>query len=399
MPVAGSMSRCISLWQPRWTVARKTTRTRSQMGGNDRQSVFTRRDALVTGLVSSLGPLALQTEAPAEAAPRKFTREELERYQGTWESVCAYNVLYFPRTYLNFCRDGVGNDFETYDRSDILAYVLKSIGRPSLLFIQEVSTEEDLKALEQVLEKVNPFYALAFQPDNLNTGGEQLDVITVYDKSIFEYLPMPASEENVDGGVSSRRDIILKKFRHKTTQKEFFTANVHFKASDDRHSRQLREHEANTLKGKLEEMSETPSFIIGGDFNIYDPFEKAYTIMAGTRARNSQPRVPGVAVDPVDPNNELFKKSFRNGDYAVYHTQATRRANCGGLDDRFDMMLVSEDFYKAGVGSYSATCNAGQSFNGDILDNKSGCDATGFLPEALYLASDHLPITMMVNFE
>ena len=63
------------------------------------------------------------------------------------------------------------------------------------------------------------------------------------------------------------------------------------------------------------------------------------------------------------------------------------------------MMLVSEDFYKAGVGSYSATCNAGQNYDTSFLENKSACDGTDLLPEALFLASNRLPVTMMVNFK
>lgn len=159
-----------------------------------------------------------------------------------------------------------------------------------------------------------------------------------------------------------------------------------------------RNQEALQLKYYLNDISDyVENVFVGGDFNFYSGYE------SGCQTLLNFGSVP--LEDPVD----MIGNWSGNSSFSSVHTQSTRinwlaDGAGGGLDDRFDLILVSEDVFNNQNGvtyisnSYSALGQDGNRFDGSIVvpTNSSIPDSVS---NALYYASDHLPVTMMIKFD
>lgn len=141
--------------------------------------------------------------------------------------------------------------------------------------------------------------------------------------------------------------------------------------------------------------------LIMGDFNMYRASESGYQLL--TRNYNN----PDVLfVDPL-ANYDGVGEWNSNIMFAPFHTQSTRRyaEECfsdGGLDDRFDFILISDEIYmgfnklKYLNGTYKAVGNDGRHFDQSI--NQNGNSAVPEeVAEALFDSSDHLPVTLKMR--
>lgn len=140
--------------------------------------------------------------------------------------------------------------------------------------------------------------------------------------------------------------------------------------------------------------------LIMGDFNMYTSSESGYQLLT----RNySNPAV--LFVDPVAGSGVGNWNS--NAQFAQFHTQSTRRYSeeCfsgGGLDDRFDFILMSDEIYmgfnriRYVNNSYRAVGNDGFHFDQSINQNYNAA-VPAEVAEALYDGSDHLPVTMKMT--
>ena len=142
--------------------------------------------------------------------------------------------------------------------------------------------------------------------------------------------------------------------------------------------------------------------LIMGDFNMYGASESGYRLLTQTY---SNPDV--LFIDPMAPtgvgewtNNSLF---------AAYHTQSTRSYSdecfsSGGLDDRFDFILMADEIkfsynhLRYVNNSYKAVGNDGRHFNQSV-DQGYNSAVPAAVAEALYDASDHLPVTMKIGVD
>src|SRR5205085_2916634 len=107
------------------------------------------------------------------------------------------------------------------------------------------------------------------------------------------------------------------------------------------------------------------NFLIGGDFNIYDSSEPAYTGML-----QDNPGDDGNFLDVLN-----LTGVWNNYYYRQFHTQSTHVTGTstfsgGGLDDRFDMILFSNAISQPGgvyyePGSYKNIGNDGNHYNKD----------------------------------
>ena len=165
---------------------------------------------------------------------------------------------------------------------------------------------------------------------------------------------------------------------------------MHLKAGSG--SFDQRKDEALVLKYYLNDMDIPENIIAGGDFNFYSGNEPGCQAM-----------LDGADVylfDPIDQIGNWSNNSF----YADIHTQSTRTSSFGtgaggGMDDRFDLIFLSEDalYNEHGLtfleGSYQALGQDGDRFNESIVIpfNPSVPDS---ISEALYYMSDHLPLSL-----
>ena len=136
------------------------------------------------------------------------------------------------------------------------------------------------------------------------------------------------------------------------------------------------------------------NYTFSGDFNIYHSDEPAYQEL--TEYSNSLYRL----YDPVNSPGYWHN----NPQFASLHTQSThsQETDCfssGGLDDRFDIILVSPYIYYGSdrihivEDSYHALGQDGMRLNGTILSPTNN-SIPSEVANALYQQSDHLPVIM-----
>ena len=145
----------------------------------------------------------------------------------------------------------------------------------------------------------------------------------------------------------------------------------------------------------------TDNVLIMGDFNMYSANESGYRLLTQTYSN------PDVRfIDPLATSGGVGAWS-ENGQFAPFHTQATlnwTNNDCrsgGGLDDRFDFILMADEIAFGYKGlryvsnSFKAVGNDGRHFNQSIDQNGNNAVPPAVL-NALVDASDHLPVTMKI---
>jgi hypothetical protein len=120
--------------------------------------------------------------------------------------------------------------------------------------------------------------------------------------------------------------------------------------------------------------------------------EKAFKILTGNQANNN-----GRLMDPIHKTGKWHDKSK----HKRIHTESTRKSKFGGgtgkgLDDRYDMILISyglEENEKLiySEGSCSIFGNDGKHLNKAVNKPKNKI-VSPEIADALYMASDHLPV-------
>lgn len=167
---------------------------------------------------------------------------------------------------------------------------------------------------------------------------------------------------------------------------------LHLKAGSYDDNAAARYVQAQRLMNKLSSMGNPGNYVVSGDFNIYDAAEDAYQEM--TQYSNSLYRL----YDPIErPGHWNNNSAFRD-----IHTQSTHSSNddcfsSGGLDDRFDIILVSP-YIKYGIDginvlpeTYHALGQDGNRYNGSIISPANNSIPSN-VATALYHQSDHLPV-------
>lgn len=143
----------------------------------------------------------------------------------------------------------------------------------------------------------------------------------------------------------------------------------------------------------------TDNVLIMGDFNMYGASESGYRLLTQTY---SNPNI--CFVDPVGMAG--VGEWNNNSQFAPFHTQSTRSYSdeCfspGGLDDRFDFILMADEIkfsynhLRYVNNSYKAVGNDGHHFNMSV-DQGYNSSVPAAVAEALFDASDHLPVTMKI---
>lgn len=171
---------------------------------------------------------------------------------------------------------------------------------------------------------------------------------------------------------------------------------THLKAGNGNAESSLRATMADTFVKALEKIPSGHHVLLAGDFNFYDDTEPALRILTDTTNAI-------VMIDPIQSPGEWHD----NADFKNIHTQATRKTlggfglggASGGMDDRFDFILMSRDLVSNNrlyylPGSYVAYGNNGNCFNMAI--NNDTCVGKYALPlrNLLFQMSDHTPVMM-----
>jgi endonuclease/exonuclease/phosphatase family metal-dependent hydrolase len=195
----------------------------------------------------------------------------------------------------------------------------------------------------------------------------------------------------------------------------------HLKASTGFNNRQRRLASVEDFISSLNDIPSDSYVLFAGDFNFYTSNEEGYERLINSanpivivdpinRPADPFPNDPGVS-DPFSFYNSSSSFFWRNSAYADIHTQSTRTSSNGlidesgsggGMDDRFDFIMMSENFNTSSNlyyvnGSYESIGNNGNCYNGFVSDPACSGTYSQNLRNALLEFSDHLPVVMEIE--
>ncbi len=169
---------------------------------------------------------------------------------------------------------------------------------------------------------------------------------------------------------------------------------MHLKAGSTSDNQNERATQTNMLMGYLNSLNKKANYTLTGDFNVQSSGEQCFQNLINYSNTNMR---------FYDPINQLGNW-YSNSSFKKYHTQSTHTSSTGcfatgGMDDRFDFILVSDDL-KTGTkkakclpSTYTTIGQDGQHYNGEVNTGTNN-SAPQAVIDALYGMSDHLPVTM-----
>lgn len=173
--------------------------------------------------------------------------------------------------------------------------------------------------------------------------------------------------------------------------------SVHLKASGGVTNEELRAAEVDSLRKFTSNIPADKFYIVCGDFNIYGDYEQAYIKLKQINGNGY-----GHFVDAINMTGVWNQFQYRQ-----YHTQSPRvRAfgggSTGGMDDRFDMILMSPGIFNAGriaynPGTLTAYGNDGNHYN-DSINKRPNTSVPDSIADAIHYASDHIPVYASFTF-
>lgn len=290
-----------------------------------------------------------------------------------------YNLLEFPSAFPPNRAQLLQNIFDEYEPDIFMVCELESEAGASLILNSSLNDEG------------NNYVMAPFEPSQ--SGDPDHQQLIFYRKGMFtlvasEVLPTPV------------RDINHYTLRLSTTDQQtdpvFIEVFVtHLKSSQGSANKQLRLEMVQQFTNRLETLDLNSFIIFAGDFNLYTASEPAYQELL-------DPTNAIIMVDPIDrPGSWNNNINFQD-----IHSQSTRISSGpfgagagGGLDDRFDFIVMSQNMQSDPKLKYIAGTYKSFGNNGNCYDNNiNSTDCSGYFSQALrnnlYNMSDHLPIVM-----
>jgi hypothetical protein len=203
---------------------------------------------------------------------------------------------------------------------------------------------------------------------------------------------------------TTQRDINIVKLYHNDTNLPFhqdtaflYVIVTHLKAGTTSADATERGAMAKIIMDSAARWSDGPA-VLCGDMNLYTATELAWKNLT----------------QPADTTGEVFYDPVNmigawqdNQNFAAVHTQSTHStsngcAASGGLDDRFDFILMNKKlrkypvFYTYIPGSYKSLGNDGNHLN-QAINAGTNSSVPAIILQNLYDASDHLPVIMKLQ--
>ena len=265
------------------------------------------------------------------------------------------------------------------DRIDDFRMILSEINT-DILVVQEMATQGGLTI---------------FQDSVLNYSQNNFQAAPFVDESGYNNALFFRNEKF--NFISNRqiptRNLSISEYKlnyiHDPNQTDLWIYSTHFSPNRDSTGRTERTHEADSLRKELNKLPPNSNFFVAGGLNIYKSGEFAYYNLISDENPNGQ------CNDPIDAPGYWYN----NKDFASIHTQSTHAEAgggfaYGGMDDRYDIILVSNALldsneYFCLKDTYQAFGNNGKQFNKSINEGRDEPIA-----DALYNASDNLPVVM-----
>ena len=305
-----------------------------------------------------------------------------------------YNLLNYPDG-----RNDCGGNLQIPTRTDSLKKILQYV-KPDALMVCELQNSGGADRILDSALNVNgiTYYAKATFVAN-QSGGTWINNMFFYNtnklvlKSQDEILT-DLRDFNVYNTYGNDASLV----NGDTTFIDFIAG--HFKAGSSASSQDRREEEADSVRKYVDAYPVIKNVFLGADYNIYDAAEAAY-----------QKLITGGNYPFEDPISRPGAWN-NNSTFSDIHTQSTRTSQViecgasGGLDDRFDQVLVTNpvmtgaDSVRYISGTYKSVGNDNNHYNAALIDAPANTVVPQDIATALYYMSDHLPVIMdvLVNY-
>ncbi len=301
--------------------------------------------------------------------------------QGTINTMF-YNVLEFPSA-------------SPANRGILLKNILSEYD-PDIFMVCEIESLEGANIIRNVTFN-SESYVFERAPFTSNQSGDSpLQQMLYYRRNMF-------SLENFSTIVTNTRDInryVLKlnTANVATDPVQIYIYVAHLKSSEGSANELERLDMVNKFTADLETIPANAFVLLAGDLNMYSSAEPAYQELLDQTN-------PITMRDPINtPGNW-----HNNNTFAGVHTQSTRVSSGGfgagaggGMDDRFDFILISENMIsnpklRYVENSYKSFGNNGNCYDMDVNDPNCAGIFHQELRNNIYSMSDHLPVVMQLQ--
>jgi len=286
--------------------------------------------------------------------------------------ILSWNVLHYP--------DPSSTTSDTSQRNPYFREIIQYIN-PDIFMVTELATAN---AYLHFLNYVMNASGAGMYSAGTFINGPDTDNAIYYRTNDFQFISNTPIK-------TALRDISEFKLVHIATGDTIRIYGCHLKASSGPANEAARAAEADSLRKVTNALSGGTDFIVCGDFNIYGDYEQAYIKLMQDNVTDDGNfidvlNLPGVWNQPA---------------YSLHHTQSTRFTSVGGgapggMNDRFDMMHFSNAVMQPGrityiPNSFTNPGNDGMHYNQSInvMPNTA---VPQNIADALYYASDHLPV-------
>ncbi len=295
--------------------------------------------------------------------------------------IMQYNLLYYGKN-TTFCTEANNSmDSKNTALSTIINYA-----QPDIFCVNEIdaSSSDADYLMHQVLNTSGiTHWARA------NVTGSYLSNMMYYNSEKYHLL----SQATISGNPRPVDVYNMALIADNTIQFTIFVA--HLKAGNGDNEAALRASTTQNVMNYIAAQGEG-NYLIMGDFNVYTSDEECFQNLIN-------PSNPDIAFN--DPINRLGDWSA-NYSYAGVHTQSTHTASScfsgGGMDDRFDFILISDPI-KEGANqieyiqnSYETIGQDGNHYNDNLTDGSNNAAPSNVIT-ALYNMSDHLPVSLKLK--
>ncbi len=285
--------------------------------------------------------------------------------------VVTYNVLNFPGS--------TGTS-----RLDDFRVILEDLD-PDVLVVQEMLSAA---GMNQILDSALNYYSPGEYAAGPFVDGYDTDNALYYKIATVDYI----SHQEITTALRNISEYVVRPVGYTSSDANVRVYSLHLKAGSTSEDQTKRLAECTILREHMNAYPSGGSFMVAGDYNIRASTETSYQKLIGSEADND-----GRVMDPISrPGTWHDSYSF-----ADIHTQSPRTTSfgggaTGGMDDRFDILLISYALYDGeGMdyipGTYTAYGNDGMHLNTAINSGTNYAVGTT-LADALHEASDHLPV-------
>jgi endonuclease/exonuclease/phosphatase family metal-dependent hydrolase len=308
--------------------------------------------------------------------------------------VMHYNLMYYGQT-TSYCT--TTNNPEA-DKNGYLKTIIKYV-KPDIFTANEVAPNAT-KHQTLMSNCLNVDGVTYYQKCNFsNVSSTDLSNELYYNTTKLGFV----SQVNIPTSV---RDINIYRLYYKswnlstTHDTAYITCIVmHLKAGTTATDISERATQTSTMMNYLNSVGVADNYVVMGDFNVYSSDEECYQNLINYS--NTTLRFYDPINKPGDWNS--------NSSFATIHTQSTHTTSTGcfatgGMDDRFDHIMIS-DYIKTGshhlqyfTNSYKTIGQDGNHYN-QAINSGTNTSAPSTVIDALYGMSDHLPVTMNIRVD